>query len=209
MKELNNPFVVYGYMGAKMLCFRNAVSNFPKMYSITYTTRWVYRLWPFLWHTRELAWRMKLCRYIRQFGIRKLPKKLVIWEFFENFLYLYIRIPITYKVKQKNILMITDDKITEIFCATDELSKNYAQKISWWTSSLHLEHIVSLTTNLRLSRGIILRTLNNSHCSNLIPNWRIYLINISYYFRKRLIKPLGWSEWTIHDIYLCQCWREI
>jgi hypothetical protein len=35
-----------------------------------------------------------------------------------------------------------------------------------------LEHIVSSTTNLRLFRGIVLRTLINSHCSNLIPNWR-------------------------------------
>ena len=39
---------------------------------------------------------------------------------------------------------------------------------------LHLEHIVSSITNLRLFRGTVLRTLNNSHCSNLIPNWRIF-----------------------------------
>ena len=35
-------------------------------------------------------------------------------------------------------------------------------------------HIVSSTTNLRPFRDIVLRTLNNSHCSNLIPNWHNY-----------------------------------
>ena len=57
--------------------------------------------------------------------------------------------------------MITDYKITEIFCATDS-------------------SCVSSTTNLRLFRGIVLRTLINSHCSNLIPNWRNYHTTTNY-----------------------------
>lgn len=32
-------------------------------------------------------------------------------------------------MKQKNTLMITDDKITEIFCATDEFSKKFDEEI--------------------------------------------------------------------------------
>ena len=45
------------------------------------------------------------------------------------FLYLYIWFSITYKVKQKNILMITDDKFTEIFRATDEFSKKFDEEL--------------------------------------------------------------------------------
>ena len=39
----------------------------------------------------------------------------------------------------------------------------------------HLEHIVSLTTNLRPTWDIVLRILNNSHCSILISNRRLKL----------------------------------
>ncbi len=35
------------------------------------------------------------------------------------FLYLYRWFTVTYKVKQKNKPMITNDKIAEFFCATD------------------------------------------------------------------------------------------
>ena len=68
-------------------------------------------------------------------GIVEVNFTLLIWlnENVGNlkyFLYLYIWISITYQVKQKITLMITDDKITEIFYATDEFSKKFDEKIA-------------------------------------------------------------------------------
>lgn len=45
------------------------------------------------------------------------------------FLYLYRWFTVTYKVKQKNKPMITNDKIAEFFCATDEFSKKFDDEI--------------------------------------------------------------------------------
>ena len=62
-------------------------------------------------------------------------------------------------MKQKNTLMITDYKITEIFCATDEFSKNFDEEI---------ENMPLLTSDGKTRRrraGASARHLRMSHFS--------------------------------------------
>ena len=58
-----------------------------------------------------------LVQNIRQFGIRKFPKKLVISLLFCSFM-------LEINNLQTRVAMIVTDKVTEIFCILDEFCKN-------------------------------------------------------------------------------------
>ena len=108
-------------------------------------------------------------------------------------------------MKLKNIAMITEDKITEIFCIIDEFCKFFEQEngkklLLGSDGKKHRMRKASLSDNEIMTILLIFHfgsfrnfKQNNSLYSDLNPNWGIYYNLRLEILKKKCLKILGHS----------------